>query len=59
MFNRLFKSWEGTSWGMSTGAANFLAGGLASNIYWFTALRESRLYAYRGSQEAVIDDSVG
>ncbi|WWD22385.1 hypothetical protein CI109_106876 [Kwoniella shandongensis] len=38
IFNRLFKSWDGTSWEMSTGAANFLAGGMASNMYWFTAL---------------------
>lgn len=40
IFNRLFKSWDGTSWQMSTPAANFLAGGIASNMYWFTALRE-------------------
>ena len=25
---------------MSTGTANFIAGGLASNVYWWTALRE-------------------
>lgn len=26
---------------MSPGAANFVAGGMASNMYWFSALRES------------------
>lgn len=41
VFNRWFKSWDGTSWEMSTGTANFIAGGLASNVYWWTALRES------------------
>ena len=43
VFNRLFKSWQGTSWQMSTPTANFLAGGLASNMYWFTALRECQV----------------
>ncbi|KAK4688027.1 hypothetical protein P7C73_g2087, partial [Tremellales sp. Uapishka_1] len=38
IFNRLFQSWDGTSWEMSTGSANFLAGGMASNMYWFCAL---------------------
>ncbi|OCF40085.1 mitochondrial carnitine/acylcarnitine carrier-like protein [Kwoniella heveanensis CBS 569] len=38
IFNRLFKSWDGTSWEMSTELCNFLAGGMASNMYWFTAL---------------------
>ncbi|ORY25178.1 mitochondrial carrier domain-containing protein [Naematelia encephala] len=38
VFNRLFKSWDGTSWAMSTPSANFLAGGLASNLYWGMAL---------------------
>ncbi|KAK1926214.1 mitochondrial carrier domain-containing protein [Papiliotrema laurentii] len=38
VFNRWFKSWDGTSWAMSTGTANFIAGGLASNVYWWTAL---------------------
>ncbi|KAI9635923.1 mitochondrial carrier protein [Dioszegia hungarica] len=38
VFNRLFASWDGTSWAMSQGAANFLAGGLASNLYWAMAL---------------------
>ncbi|KGB77259.2 solute carrier family 25 (mitochondrial carnitine/acylcarnitine transporter) member 20/29 [Cryptococcus deuterogattii R265] len=37
-FNRLFKSWDGTNWAMSAGLANFLAGGMASNAYWLTAL---------------------
>ncbi|WVQ76293.1 hypothetical protein IAR50_005958 [Cryptococcus sp. DSM 104548] len=37
-FNRLFKSWDGTSWEMSSGMANFVAGGMASNVYWFAAL---------------------
>lgn len=37
-FNRLFASWRGTSWELSPGLANFLAGGLASNMYWFAAL---------------------
>jgi hypothetical protein len=41
IFNRLFKSWDGTSWQMSTAAANFWAGGIASNMYWFSALRKS------------------
>jgi hypothetical protein len=41
IFNRLFKSWDGTSWEMSTAAANFWAGGIASNMYWFAALRET------------------
>lgn len=43
LFNRLFKSWDGTSWEMSAPVANFWAGGLASNLYWFTALRELRI----------------
>lgn len=43
MFNRMFKTWEGTSWEMSQGMANFMAGGLASNLYWLSALRESWL----------------
>ena len=38
VFNRLFASWKGTSWELSPGLANFLAGGLASNMYWFAAL---------------------
>nr|ADE10072.1 mitochondrial carrier protein [Tremella fuciformis] len=38
MFNRLFRTWKGTSWEMSDGLSNFLAGGLASNLYWFSAL---------------------
>ncbi|EAL18152.1 hypothetical protein CNBK1730 [Cryptococcus deneoformans B-3501A] len=38
VFNRLFKSWDGTNWAMSAGLANFLAGGMASNAYWLTAL---------------------
>ncbi|WRT63653.1 uncharacterized protein IL334_000576 [Kwoniella shivajii] len=38
IFNRLFKSLDGTRWEMSTELANFLAGGMASNMYWFTAL---------------------
>lgn len=42
VFNRMFNRWKGTSWEMSPGAANFFAGGLASNLYWFSALRESR-----------------
>jgi hypothetical protein len=28
---------------MSPGMGNFMAGGLASNMYWLTALRESAL----------------
>lgn len=40
VFNRLFDGWKGTSWEMSKGQANFLAGGMASNLYWFAALRE-------------------
>jgi solute carrier family 25 carnitine/acylcarnitine transporter 20/29 len=36
----MFKKWEGTSWEMSPGMGNFMAGGLASNMYWLTALRE-------------------
>lgn len=43
VFNRWFKSWDGTKWEMSTGTANFIAGGLASNVYWWTALRELHL----------------
>ncbi|CAK9787390.1 mitochondrial carrier protein [Cutaneotrichosporon oleaginosum] len=38
IFNRFFNSWKGTSWEMSPGAANFFAGGMASNLYWFSAL---------------------
>ncbi|WWC97124.1 hypothetical protein V866_004002 [Kwoniella sp. B9012] len=38
IFNRLFKSFDGTKYEMSTELANFLAGGMASNMYWFTAL---------------------
>lgn len=38
-FNRIFQGWEGTSWGMSKEMANFLAGGMASNLYWGMALR--------------------
>jgi hypothetical protein len=34
----MFDSWKGTSWELSPGAANFFAGGLASNMFWFTAL---------------------
>lgn len=44
VFNRLFKSWDGTNWAMSAGLANFLAGGMASNAYWLTALRKSSAY---------------
>jgi solute carrier family 25 carnitine/acylcarnitine transporter 20/29 len=40
-FNRIFQGWEGTSWGMSKEMANFLAGGMASNLYWGMALRMS------------------
>lgn len=40
VFNRLFMSWEGSSWGMSKELSNFLAGGMASNLYWAMALRE-------------------
>lgn len=43
-FNRLFKSWDGTNWAMSAGLANFLAGGMASNAYWLTALRKWSAY---------------
>ena len=39
LFNRWFKTWDGTSWEMSQGMGNFMAGGLASNMYWLTALR--------------------
>jgi solute carrier family 25 carnitine/acylcarnitine transporter 20/29 len=39
----MFKKWEGTSWEMSPGMGNFMAGGLASNMYWLTALRESAI----------------
>lgn len=42
VFNRLFMSWEGTSWAMSKELSNFLAGGMASNLYWAMALREFR-----------------
>ncbi|ORX34669.1 mitochondrial carrier protein [Kockovaella imperatae] len=38
IFNRMFKRWDGTSWQMSEAARNFWAGGLASNLYWATAL---------------------
>ncbi|WVQ80377.1 hypothetical protein IAT38_002482 [Cryptococcus sp. DSM 104549] len=38
IMNRLFKSWDGTRWEMSPGVANFIAGGMASNVYWFSAL---------------------
>ena len=41
MFSRLFRTWKGTSWEMSDGLSSFLAGGLASNMYWFSALRGS------------------
>jgi hypothetical protein len=43
IFNRMFQGWKGTSWEMSTELSNFLAGGLASNMYWGMALRELRL----------------
>jgi hypothetical protein len=43
MFNRLFASWRGTSWEMSRGMENFIAGGMGSNLYWLMALRESPL----------------
>ncbi|WVQ73066.1 hypothetical protein IAR50_002629 [Cryptococcus sp. DSM 104548] len=38
ILNRMFKSWDGTSWEIPTELANFLAGGLASNVYWIAAL---------------------
>ncbi|WVR03461.1 hypothetical protein IAU60_000452 [Kwoniella sp. DSM 27419] len=38
VFNRMFKSWEGTRFAMSPEMANFLAGGLCANVYWATAL---------------------
>lgn len=44
MFNRLFASWRGTSWEMSRGMENFIAGGMGSNLYWLMALRESSSY---------------
>lgn len=40
VFNRMFASWKGTSWELSPGLSSFLAGGMASNMYWFAALRE-------------------
>lgn len=46
VFNRLFASWKGTAWEMSQGKANFLAGGMASNLYWFAALRGWEEAAY-------------
>ncbi|WVO15542.1 hypothetical protein L204_103202 [Cryptococcus depauperatus] len=36
--NRVFKSWDSTSWEIPTELANFIAGGLASNVYWLSAL---------------------
>ncbi|KAL1411994.1 hypothetical protein Q8F55_002989 [Vanrija albida] len=38
IFNRWFATWKGTTWELSPGAANFFAGGMASNMYWIMAL---------------------
>jgi solute carrier family 25 carnitine/acylcarnitine transporter 20/29 len=34
----MFQQLKGTRYELSQNAANFLAGGLASNLYWLTAL---------------------
>ncbi|GHJ89277.1 hypothetical protein NliqN6_5679 [Naganishia liquefaciens] len=36
--NRMFQKLKGTPYELSQDAANFLAGGLASNLYWLSAL---------------------
>jgi len=51
----MFKKWDGTSWEMSPGMGNFMAGGLASNMYWLTALREST----PSSLQSQADESAG
>jgi hypothetical protein len=35
----MFQKLKGTPYELSQNAANFLAGGLASNLYWLSALR--------------------
>ncbi len=37
----MFQQLDGTPYAVSQPVANFLSGGLASNLYWITALRES------------------
>lgn len=39
VFSRMFQKLKGTPYELSQDAANFLAGGLASNLYWLSALR--------------------
>jgi solute carrier family 25 carnitine/acylcarnitine transporter 20/29 len=41
LFSRMFQKLKGTPYELSQNASNFLAGGLASNLYWLSALRES------------------
>ncbi|KAJ9101129.1 hypothetical protein QFC21_003347 [Naganishia friedmannii] len=38
LFSRMFQQLKGTPYELSQNAANFLAGGLASNLYWLAAL---------------------
>lgn len=52
----MFKKWEGTSWEMSPGMGNFMAGGLASNMYWLTALRESSIRSSESTLMAALDN---
>lgn len=52
----MFRKWEGTSWEMSPGMGNFMAGGLASNMYWLTALRESSIRSSESTLMAALDN---
>lgn len=36
-FQRLFSSWNGTSWELSPGAITFISGGLGAEVFWLTA----------------------
>jgi hypothetical protein len=45
LFNRMFQQLDGTPYAISQPMANFLSGGLASNLYWITALRETLLFS--------------
>ncbi|KAI5450538.1 hypothetical protein NCC49_002993 [Naganishia albida] len=38
LFSRMFQKLKGTPYELSQNASNFLAGGLASNLYWLSAL---------------------
>ncbi|SPO31277.1 related to YMC2  len=36
-FQRLFSSWKGTSWELSSGTITFVSGGLGAEVFWLTA----------------------